>query len=711
MSASKTSNRWGILAAITLVLAAIGAAYSNSLHGEFVFDDVGRIWDDQTIRSAWPPWPVFGVTNRPFAHYTMALNYAAHGYEVFGFHLVNLAIHALAALTVFGIIRRSWSWLQPQPERAGQGLTLGFMVALIWGVHPLNTQAVSYIVQRYESLMALAYLLTLYSFIRAQQSARISWLWYGLSLLCCAFGMGCKEVMVTAPVLVLWYDRAIVAHSWREIVQRRWFYYLLLASTWGVLAWAMLQFSGDYEHGSLINVEGLTPFTYLTNQSAVLLHYLRLSFWPTGQCAYYHWPVEYSLLKLLPYLAITGSLFVLSLWLSVRRPALGLVAMSFFIVLAPTSSIVPIVDLSFEHRMYLPLVAVVILACLAWMKVWGMLEERASASMQRRIGWLCVVVAAAALGMATFERNKIYASGRAFWEDTHSKAMHHYGSWLGMGTKYAEDKEFDKAEEYFQQAMSMAPNNARVKAVYAGLLISRHDYEKAAELLNLATDLDPSNKDVILNKGILLSHSGQYEEAQEYLEAGIRISPRDEELQTDLIANLCYLRRFDDALATAEANLKARPNSAKATNDVAACWLAQGNAEVAELYCLKAIELEPELPRAHATLAMSLADRDPAAAIGHMETACRLEPGSDEFWKALGNLQMQQDPVKAIEAYQQVLKIRAVDVEVMLRLSMAYDSTGQPEKSIPLLEKALEIKPDLAPVQAYLHSLRQRLGQ
>ena len=699
----------GLLAA-GLVVAATFAAYSNSLDGPFLFDDVARIANDPKIRTAWPPWPLINSTNRPFAMLTFSWNYAVHRYDVFGYHVGNLAIHTLAVLTLMGIVRRSWLQLHPRAEMQAVGLSLS--VALVWAVHPLNTQAVSYIVQRLESLMALFYLLTLYSFIRAQQS-RWRLPWYLLSIVCCAIGMGCKEVMITAPIVVLWYDRAVVASTWRALARGRWFYYLLLAATWGVLAWAMWHFQGDYRSGALLSVKDVGPWTYLTNQAAVITHYLQLVFWPANQCAYYAWPVEHALIKLLPYLLLIGGLFVVSLWLCYARPALGFVAMSFFIVLAPTSSVAPIIDLAFEHRMYLPLAAVVCVFCVLMGKAIGLLGAANERVPRMRLALACVLVLAvtSALAAATHARNAVYADEESFWLDVTDKAPANVNGWLGLGSAYAKDHDNDSAEACFRKALELAPDKARPQATYAGLLITYGQYQEAAELLEKAGQSEPTLVEYVINQGLLLSVTGKFAEAQPYLEAGVRSAPDDEELQTNLIVNLCYLMQFDRALEIAQANLQVKPGSARATNDVAACMLANGNAQASEQYARRAIELDPQLARAHATLGMAVSTHNPRDAIVHLQRACELEPQSYEFLSALANLMMAEDPNAALELFRRAVTLKPNDAEAKLRLAMAYDATGQPHEAVPLLEEVLRLQPDLAPVRNYLRALRGRVAK
>ena len=202
-----------------LLLAAV-IVYSDSFHGPFIFDD-GPAIEQATAKQPWPVWHTL-IGPRPVVQATLALNYFIGGYNETGYHVGNLCIHILAALALFGVIRRTLRL----PSFGGRfdektAASLAFCAALLWAVHPLQTQAVTYVIQRMESLMGLFYLLTLYCFIRAASSPKPR-AWHVAAVAACALGMGSKEVMVSAPLIVLLYDRSFIAGSFREALRRRW---------------------------------------------------------------------------------------------------------------------------------------------------------------------------------------------------------------------------------------------------------------------------------------------------------------------------------------------------------------------------------------------------------------------------------------------------------------------------------------------------------
>ena len=253
------------LVAAGLVAAAAALVWGSVLAAPFVLDDASSIGDNATIRRLWPPdWlnPPGSVGEtvggRPVLNLSFALNHAVSGTDVRGYRAGNVLIHALAALTLFGLVRRMLR-LSGSPDRAE---SFALAVALLWLLHPLQTAAVTYVVQRAESLCGLFYLLTLYTFLRGveacwsgaprapkearsavtdRRSRGSARAWLTRSVVTCTLGMGTKEVMASAPLVVFLCDRAFVAGSFAAAWRARRGYYLTLAATWLVLGFLVLE--------------------------------------------------------------------------------------------------------------------------------------------------------------------------------------------------------------------------------------------------------------------------------------------------------------------------------------------------------------------------------------------------------------------------------------------------------------------------------------
>jgi len=267
--------------AAVLILAALGA-YGNSFNVPFLLDDQSSISDNPSIRhlgrigDVLTPPPTGTTAARPLVNLTYALNYAWGGMSVRGYHVANLLLHICAGLTLLGIVRRTLLLPRLRHRYGEAALPLAAFVALLWTLHPLQTEAVTYISQRAETLMGLFYLLTLYGFIRSV-TAESRNCWLILSVAACLCGMATKQVMVTAPVLVLLYDRAFVSGSFRSALANRRWYYASLAATWVLLGFLM-QLSP--QPGSVGFQTGISWPTYALTELRVVAGYLKLAFWP-----------------------------------------------------------------------------------------------------------------------------------------------------------------------------------------------------------------------------------------------------------------------------------------------------------------------------------------------------------------------------------------------------------------------------------------------
>ncbi len=275
-------SRRGIIFAAGLIVLATMAAYSNSLSGPFLFDDVPSIIENPTIRHLWPigrillpPGQYAAVQRRPLVNASLAINYAISGENTWSYHALNLAMHAAAALLLFGIVRRTLLLPRTQTRFARAATPLAATVALLWAVHPLLTDAVTYIIQRTEIMAGLFYLLAMYCTIRGATSPRAG-RWYVAAAAACVAAMSSKEAAMSAPVVAAIYDRVFLSESWRQVWHRRGGLYLGMALGW-ILVLAMLPYGAE---GTGVFGGPGEALEYAMAQSGVIAHYLQLAFWP-----------------------------------------------------------------------------------------------------------------------------------------------------------------------------------------------------------------------------------------------------------------------------------------------------------------------------------------------------------------------------------------------------------------------------------------------
>jgi len=397
-----------------LILAAGFLAYANSFACPFLFDDSSVVTNNPHIYHLWPPWAAVLAPTRFLADYSFALNYAWAGFSPSDFRLVNIAIHLGAGLLLYGLTRRTlllpvWN---SRFSHSASGLALA--AALLWTLHPLQTESVTYIAQRIEALMGFFFLLTFYAFVRGATANRLS-PWKPAAVLACALGMATKEVMITAPLLLVLFDGLFLSSSWRGIL-KRWRWHAAFCST-GIIVLLLLRASvmrAQAENVPLVGA-GAIRWEYALTQLNVIVHYLKLSVIPHPLCLDYRWPLVQS-----PWEALWPGLFTVGLglgtvWALWKRSWTGFIGSWFFIILAPTSSINPLPEAAFGLRMYLPLAGVVVLLVVA---VDAGLLRLFKGTRGRWIGGITVgaVVCAVFMGL-THLRNETYLTQERMWRD------------------------------------------------------------------------------------------------------------------------------------------------------------------------------------------------------------------------------------------------------------------------------------------------------
>ncbi|MBI5769936.1 MAG: tetratricopeptide repeat protein [Verrucomicrobia bacterium] len=673
------ADRAKIWLALAAIAVAVLAAYANSLRGPFVFDDASSIIANPTIRrldfgALAPPDAAVTVQGRPILNFSLAVNYAISGTQVWSYHALNLAIHLCAALTLFGLVRRTavrWSALPPtrfpDPRTPSNQRVevnahhLALAATLLWALHPLQTESVTYVIQRAESLLGLFFLLTLYCFARAtdchplddnrstpaqsenteichlmddNQSAWVRWLWLGAAGLACALGTATKEVTAVAPLVVLLYDRTFVSGTWRDALRRHRWFYAGLASTWLLAAW--LVFGGGGNRGGSFGGD-VTPWAYWLTQFPAIVRYLALTFWPSPLVFEYgtFWiahvtDIALEALLVLALLAVTFASLIVGRgrptppsgmitpsWRGQATPPYirlaGFLGASFFLILAPTSLMPGTTQMIVEHRMYLPLAALVVGVVCA-VQQW--LGARAL------FAWLPVALG---LGVATAMRNEDYRSEITLWRDTVGKR----------------------------------PDNPLARQLLAAALEQAGDTTGALTHYEAALRLKPNFALTHDTLGQLLFRLGRRDEAAAHFETALRLQPAFADAHDHLGAVFANQRRWPEAIAHHEAALRAKPDFPDAHFNLANALTAAGRAADAARHYEVALRLRADFPAAHYNYANLLAETGrPADAVPHYQAAVRLKPDHADAYNNLGGafIDLGRLP-EAAAAYEAALRI------------------------------------------------------
>ncbi|MGA9837154.1 MAG: tetratricopeptide repeat protein [Gemmatimonadaceae bacterium] len=707
---------------VGLILLTTLVAYSSDLNGPFVLDDTAAIQDNPTIRTLWPPagtmaLPTKGsaVAGRPVVSYTLALNYAVNRWlgvdqradpdgphKTVGYHVVNVMLHLLCGLLLFGVVRRTaGSGAFDDRWRASADGIAG-AVAAVWLLLPIQTEAVDYVIQRTELIVSLCYLGTLYASIRAWDAS--SWRrtagWYIVGVAVCLLGMGSKEVMFTAPLAVVLYDRAFRRGSFRQLVAvrgRLWFYVLLAATTAWLLSFVV--------RGARATTVGfgyeITWYRYLYSQAWAIAHYLRLTFWPVGLT------LDYGALPVTGWRGIPGMILLavlgigsLAAWR--RAPWLGFLGAWFFLLLAPSSSIVPITtEIAAERRIYLALAAVVVALVIG------------AEALRRRVaaGWNprpVVVALAALLAMGTYARGRTYADAEQLWHDTVRKVPQNPRAWDNYGAAVLREnpRRLADAEAQFRQAIALDSSYVPAWTNLASVEISRDRLPDAQHDLERALALDAGYAHAVAMMGSVLEARGDPVAAIPYLERVAQNTPAVQDLAS-----------------------------------LGAAYMDTGRPRDAESVLRRAAAMDPTRADVMRSLGGALLDQNrPGDALPVLETATRLDAGSgfgfgllalayiqsgrsDDAERAAGTaasmagddaaalvfagraMLLARRPAEAARDFARAMALVPDDPEVITRYGIAEAAQGKLDEAGRLFRRALQVQPGYPPAVSALEKL------
>jgi len=614
-----------------LVLAlAIFLVYSNSFNGPFQYDDFNDVLDNPSIRHLWPLKDVFfipgnGFVTRPVANLTFAINFATGGLKPLHYHITNLTIHICASLAFLGVLRRTLSLPTLKERFSGQTSTLSIIVAVCWSLHPLLTESVAYITQRYESLMGLFVFLTFYCLLRTVDSPS-SLKWGALASLSCLLALGSKEVAVSVPILVLLFDRTFMAGSFRRAWQERRSLYIGLALAWIGFVYMQLH-SGQRSFAGF----GLAMpwWRYALNQPAVILHYLRLAVWPHPLNFDYFWPVAKKWYELLPGFMVIGSLLILTVWAMIRKPKVAFLSIFFFLILAPTSSVMPILDLAVEHRMYLPLAPVVVCIVLMIRYVFGpnRVDQFIKPQVKRIIALIVVASSISALAAMTYLRNEDYQDPIDLWRD----------------------------------AVAKSPNNPRAHHNYAFFLSQGGYIDEAYRQYNIAITQAPGTAIFQSNYGVFLGKIGQFSESIKHLRIAVQLEPNDYKHYVNLGGTFFARGSYDNSVICYEEATQINPKAAIPYSALATVMWVKNETSKAQVLIKKAISIEPHNSEFRFKLGLIL-------------LTCRDLPGAHSAFQAAIHLDANPETMASIVGW-------------------AYHDSGMDQDAVSNLHQALSFKP------------------
>jgi len=630
---------WIVLLLLSLLAILI---YSNTFSASFQFDDTPNIGDNPRIRNF---SSLLLSETRYVGFLSFALNYHFGELNVFGYHLVNLAIHITNGFLVYTLILILFKTprIQSSSLNLDQSYWIALSTALLFVAHPVQTQAVTYITQRFASLAALFYLLAVVLYLKwrlAPSEAKSQSLWYAGALLSTVLAMKTKEITFTLPFMLL----LVEAIFFGSFTKKRWITLIPFFLTLPIIPLSPLV-EGFGERGDIIAREttAISRMDYLFTQFSVIMTYLRLLVFPVHQNLDYDYPIYHSLFEPIVFFsflflsALLGLAFYFLFFSqrSTRHNLLKLIGFGllwFFLTLSIESSIIPIEDVILEHRLYLPSVGFFLAGSAA---VLGLSDR------WWKINAIAIGVVVAVLSVATYQRNLVWEDELALWSDVVQKSPNRARGRYNLGNAYEHLGRFDEAIQEYKTALALKPDDAETH----------------------------------LNLGNIYGAMGHVDQAIQEYKTVIALKPDFAATHYDLGIVYKNLDRLEEAIQEFQIALKLQPDFFQAHINLGNTYEALGHHDAAILEFKTVLALKPDFAVAHYDLGV--------------------------VYKDFGRLE------ETIQEFQITLKLQPDFMQAHYSLGQVYQQMGRIQEAIHEFEQALQINPDYDPARQALKSLHQ----
>ncbi len=628
-----------MLAAAALLAGAVWVVYGRAIDSPFVCDDGPSIVENESIRQWWPlrgngeqpgalsPPQDSPTSGRPLVNWSFALNYRLGGLHPRGYHIVNIALHTLNVWLLAALLWRTLRLPHFEGMFEGAAGPLAFGVALVWAVHPLVTETVVYVTQRTELLVSFFYLATLYASLRYRQQSSIRWL--TAAVLACWAGMASKEVMASAPLMVLLFDRTFISGSLREAWQSSRSLYVGLFASWLLLA--CLAGPGPHSASSGFHL-GVSAIEWWFTQCQVLLMYLKLAVWPWPLSIHYEPPYLTSFRTAWVYVVPVAILIAGTLVLLWRRNAAGYLAAFALAILAPTLVVPIVTEIAAERRMYLPLAALV-----AMFVVGGYVALRHTLSTRHA---LTTIVAAALLlacgGGVSGTRLAAFGNELTLWQDVLARDPNDATAQYNVGTIYLHRNDPQRALAYFERAVAIRPDYAPAHFNLGTALTSLGRPQEASSHFQRAVEAEPAYLLGYLKMGFVHLKAGRTADAIQQFRAALQLQPENAAARSGLSGALLADGQRDEATSQARTAVELAPDSAAAHNALGAALAQAGQFGEAVEQFEAAVRLEPTLAQAQGNLMAAY------ATLGRNDEAITAAKRALELARASGDTTLEQ---------------------------------------------------------------------
>ncbi len=576
--------------------------YSNTFNSEFQFDDGVHILKDNNLNnlssySKLETWT--NIHNRPLSYFALAFNKKLSGESVFGYHLFNLIIHLITSILVYflSLLIIKQIFTRHEKIRAYPHL-FALFIAFVFLCHPIQTQAVTYVVQRMTSMSALFYLGSVFFYLKVRLSFLsnrklvYSSLYFFVMIVTGVASLLSKQIAVTLPLAYLLVEFYFI----RKENGKRFNKYLISVSIAIGLLILIFVIAGYLPK----ETSEISRYQYFSTQQRVILKYVQLLVIPISQNLDYEFTISSSLWGIDE---LTGLFVILSLLVSIftlyrKYPLISFGIAWFFISLLLESSVIPIRDVIFEHRLYLPMFGFSIAFGAFLFEFLKTVKER-----HLKMAFAIVIIL---LGSLTYARNIVWKNNYNLWYDVVQKSPNKLRPRLNLGVEYLQMFKAKKAIEQFNIAEKIDPENWQVYYNRSEAFLMMDQTENAIKDLNESIRLNPRFAESFDARGRAKLRIRKFDDALADFSKAIEINPKFESAWFNRSNAFLFLGKIDQALKDVNQSIELNSDFAAAYNNRGQINLNLKNYQEAIVDLSMAISIEPKLISAYNNRAKAL---------------------------------------------------------------------------------------------------------
>jgi len=683
--------------------------YSNTFHVPFIFDDEPNILNNHFIQ-------VKSLTleslknaafksichNRPVANISFALNYYLLQYNLPGYHLVNIIIHIITAILLYFFTKLTLEISRnkdstPEGIKRQEPWLIALFTILVWAANPVQTQAITYIVQRMTSMASMFYILSMLMYVKGRmaETGKKKWAFFGLSILSGLLAMGSKEISATLPVVIFlyeWYFLQDLDKAWfkRKVIP--------LACVVALFAIVGLVYLGGHPIERILKgyeTRNFTPPQRVLTEFRVVIFYISLFLFPhPSRLNLDHYiSISHSLfdpITTLVSLIIILALIGLALYLAKKERIISFCILWFFGNLIIESSVIGL-ELVYEHRLYLPsMMLSLLLVLLAFRYI--------------RPKWVAIAIITTFIAMGSvwsYQRNKVWQSEISIWQDCVKKSPEKARPYNNLGIILGEGGKQNEAIKYFLKAIEIDPNYGEPYNNIGFAMYKMGRIDEAIKYFSKALKVTPDVAKIHNNLGLALAKKGLLDKAIKHFSTAVQIDTLYGDAQNNFGLALYKIGKTDEAIKHLSKAIKMVPDLPEAYNNLGLALMKKGRLDEAIKQFQKALQINPGYTESRRNLELAVRLKKKVARIDHAisELKAQLESDPKNFvlYVKLGDLyRKKRDLDSALAQYKKALGIRPKSIAALNNLAMAYASEGNYEKALIQLEKIVELRPDNA---------------